>query len=465
MRNFWRHLRIPTLVRRIMIAQMLLLTLLWCLFLTYILWENLRSPSMLLGNKTYETILTLVDRMGDRPQDLTDVLEKFSKALQEGYGGGEDPELSISLIVRKNKEIIYSSDGAPAGVTNTRYGKIQSIQSDGRTWTSRTLKSGNSDAEVTLVTPAGGWNFFIYLNSRGYYILPLLVCIPFLLFPAWLSIRIAMRPWNKVVNEIALRTPEDLSPLKEVPKHRELRQMVGAIHIFLARVRESAERERVFIADAAHELRTPLAAMRINVEALQAYISSDNQQELLAGIIRSNSRAARLVNQLLLLMHSEARIDTVMEPVPLTTLIQERMAVLAPLAAGRRIELELYSHDEIWITAVRERLMSLIDNVIENAVKYSPEGGRVEVDVRSLDKSTQLRVSDAGPGIPVELRERVFDRFFRDPNQMQSGSGLGLAIVKAVAQQHNSNVYLSTSAEGGLMVTVDFPPPKLSLRV
>ena len=142
MRNFWRHLRTPTLVRRIMIAQMLLLTLLWCLFLTYILWENLRSPPMLTGSNTYETILTLVDRMDDRPQDRNAVLEKFSTALREGYGGGEDPKLSISLIVRKNKEIIYSSDGAPAGVTNTLYGKIQSIQSEGRTWTSRTLKSG-----------------------------------------------------------------------------------------------------------------------------------------------------------------------------------------------------------------------------------------------------------------------------------------------------------------------------------
>ncbi|TPG57581.1 sensor histidine kinase [Ewingella americana] len=457
MRIFWRHLRTPTLVRRIMIAQMLLLTLLWCLFLTYILWENLRSPPMLSGSNTYETILTLVDRVGDRPQDLTDVLEKFSTALREGYGGGEDPELSISLIVRKNKEIIYSSDGAPVGVTNTRYGAIQSIQSNGRTWTSRTLKSGTSDTEVTLVTPAGGWNFFIYLNSRGYYILPLLVCIPFLLFPAWLSIRIAMRPWNKVANEVSLRTPEDLSPLKAVPKHMELRQMVDAINVFLARVRESTERERTFIEDAAHELRTPLAAMRVNVEALQSYVSSVSQQELLEGIIRSNSRAARLVNQLLLLMHSEARIDTVIESVPLTTLIQERMAELAPLAAESRIELEFYSHDEIWITGVRERLMSLIDNLIENAVKYSPESGRVEVEVRSLDKSTQLRISDAGPGIMVELRERVFDRFFRDPNQMQSGSGLGLAIVKAVAQQHNSSVFLGTSAEGGLMVIVDFP--------
>jgi len=460
MRNVWRHMRTPTFVRRIMVAQMLLLTLLWCLFLTYVLWEDLRSPPILTGSKTYETIFTVVKSMEDHPQERTQVLSALSKAVRENYGGGEDPELSISLIVRKNKEIIYASDGAPAGVINSRYGKIERVESDGRTWTSRTLKSGNADTEVTLITPAGGWNFFIYLNSRGYYVMPLLVCIPFLLFPAWLSIRIAMRPWHKVVNEVSLRTPDDLSPLKAVPKHSELRQMVDAINGFLARVRESTERERVFIADAAHELRTPLAAMRINVEALQSYVSSDRQKELLAGIIRSNSRAARLVNQLLLMMHSEARIDTVMEPLQLTTLIQERMAGLAPLAAERRIELEFYAEEEIWVTGVRERLMSLIDNVIENAVKYSPGGGRVEVELRSLNQSTQLRVSDAGPGIPVELRERVFDRFFRDPNQMQSGSGLGLAIVKAVAQQHNSSVSLSTSAEGGLMVSVNFPNHK-----
>ncbi|HCR0169900.1 TPA: sensor histidine kinase, partial [Enterobacter hormaechei] len=280
-----------------------------------------------------------------------------------------------------------------------------------------------------------------------------------LLFPAWLSIRIAMRPWNKVVNEISLRTPDDLSPLKAVPRHRELRQTVDAINDFLARVRESAERERMFIADAAHELRTPLAAMRINVEALQSWVISESQQELLAGIVRSNSRAARLVNQLLLMMHSEAHISMVMSPVPLTTLIQERMAALEPLASGRRIEFEFIADDEIHITGIRERLVSLIDNLIENAVKYSPEGGRIEVQLQSRDKSAQLRVLDAGPGIPVELRERVFDRFFRDPNQTQSGSGLGLAIVKAVTQQHNGRVNLSTSAEGGLMVTVDFPNP------
>ncbi|MCR6728620.1 ATP-binding protein [Enterobacter cloacae] len=462
MRNLWRFLRVPTLVRRIMVAQMLLLTLLWCLFLTWMLWDDLRSPPILTGDKTYKTIFTLVEHMEGRTQERSEVLEQFSQALREDYGGGDDVGLSITMIIRKHNAILYASAGAPMGVKNTRLGKIERIHSDGRSWTSRTLKSANSDVEVTLVTPAAGWNFFIYLNSRGYYIMPLLVCIPFLLFPAWLSIRIAMRPWNRVVNEIAARAPEDLSPLNAVPTHRELSQMVNAINQFLARVRESTERERVFIADAAHELRTPLAAMRINVEALQAYVSSDNQQALLAGIIRSNSRAARLVNQLLLMMHSEASVDTAMEPVPLTTLIQERMAVLAPLAAERNIELEFYALEENWVSGVRERLMSLIDNVIENAIKYSPEGGRVEVDLFSAEMSTQFSVSDAGPGIPVALRERVFDRFFRDPNQMQSGSGLGLAIVKAVAQQHNSSVSLSTAADGGLRVTVDFPNPALA---
>ncbi|MCE1969495.1 ATP-binding protein [Enterobacter cloacae] len=459
MRNLWRFLRVPTLVRRIMVAQMLLLTLLWCLFLTWMLWDDLRSPPILTGDKTYKTIFTLVEHMEGHTQERSEVLEQFSQALREDYGGGDDAGLSITMIIRKHNAILYASAGAPMGVKNTRLGKIERIHSDGRSWTSRTLKSANSDVEVTLVTPAAGWNFFIYLNSRGYYIMPLLVCIPFLLFPAWLSIRIAMRPWNRVVNEIAARAPEDLSPLNAVPTHRELSQMVNAINQFLARVRESTERERVFIADAAHELRTPLAAMRINVEALQAYVSSDNQQALLAGIIRSNSRAARLVNQLLLMMHSEASVDTAMEPVPLTTLIQERMAVLAPLAAERNIELEFYALEENWVSGVRERLMSLIDNVIENAIKYSPEGGRVEVDLFSAEMSTQFSVSDAGPGIPVALRERVFDRFFRDPNQVQSGSGLGLAIVKAVAQQHHSSVSLSTSADGGLRVTVDFPNP------
>lgn len=133
MQNVWYHLRRPTLVRRIIIAQMLLLTLLWCLFLTFILWEDLRSPPILTGSKTYETVFTLAERMDGRPQDRTAVLEAFSQALREGYGGGEDPVLSINIIVRKNNAVIFASDGAPAGITNTRFGELEHFQSGDRT--------------------------------------------------------------------------------------------------------------------------------------------------------------------------------------------------------------------------------------------------------------------------------------------------------------------------------------------
>lgn len=233
--------------------------------------------------------------------------------------------------------------------------------------------------------------------------------------------------------------------------------MVDCINELLARVRESAERERAFIADAAHELRTPLAAMRINVEALQSHVADRHQRELLAGILNSGNRATRLVRQLLLLMRSETRTETPLRPVAMSALLQERLATLSPLAAERGVELELHSRNEAWIEGAREGLVSLVDNLVENAIKYSPARTRVEVDLHVSAEGVVLCVSDAGPGIAPELRARVFDRFFRDPDQTQSGSGLGLAIVQTVARQHGGAVALDTSAEGGLKVTVTLP--------
>ncbi|NUU01497.1 sensor histidine kinase [Herbaspirillum robiniae] len=454
MRGWWRRVSTPSLVRRIMLAQMLLLTLLWCAFLTYVLWESLRSPGLLAGKKTYDTILAVVDQMADRPQARYKILREIDLALREDYGAGDDPAISTSLIVRSGGQVVYASEGAPLNVRNTHYDEAQRISADGSLWRSRTARSPRSDAEATLVMPADEWHFFIHINTRGYYLLPLLISLPFLLLPAWLSVRVALRPWSKVAREVAARGPQDLTPLQSMPKHEELRNMVDCINDLLGRVRESAERERAFIADAAHELRTPLAAMRINVEALQSHVTDRQQRELLGGILNSGDRATRLVRQLLLLMRSETRTANPRRPVALTALVQERLAVLSPLAARCSVELELDARGEIRIDGMREGLVSLVDNLVENAIKYSPAQGRVEVALHASAQAIVLRVSDAGPGIAPELRERVFDRFFRDPDQTQSGSGLGLAIVQTVARQHGGSVALDTSAEGGLMVTV-----------
>ncbi|WP_343582937.1 HAMP domain-containing sensor histidine kinase [Herbaspirillum sp.] len=460
MRRWWRSVTTPSLVRRIMLAQLLLLTLLWCAFLTYVLWESLRSPGLLSGTKVFDTVLAVTDELQDRPQARHEVLHQIDMALREDYGPGDDPNISSSLIVRSHGKVVYASAGAPLEVRNTRYDTNERIAVGERTWRSRTVRSPRSDAEATLVIPGDAWAFFIHINSRGYYVLPLLISLPFLLLPAWLSVRVALRPWSKVAREVAERGPHDLTPLQSMPKHEELRNMVDCINDLLARVRESAGRERAFIADAAHELRTPLAAMRINVEALQSHVADPHQRELLRGILNSGNRATRLVRQLLLLMRSETRTEAPLRPMALTALVQERLAALSPLAAEREVELELDARDEVWVDGAREGLVSLIDNLVENAIKYSPVRARVEVAVRMAAQGAQLEVSDAGPGIAPAMRERVFDRFFRDPDQTQSGSGLGLAIVKTVVRQHGGSIALETSAEGGLTARVTLPAGK-----
>ena len=145
---------------------------------------------------------------------------------------------------------------------------------------------------MTVLEAGGAWQLFITINSRGYYLLPLLISLPFLLVPAWLSIRLAMRPWRKLAQEVAARGPQDLRPLAFKPPHGELAALVDNINALLQRVDASAARERSFIADATHELRTPLAAMRVNVEALQSQVHDAREQELLDGILNSGNRRA-----------------------------------------------------------------------------------------------------------------------------------------------------------------------------
>jgi two-component system sensor histidine kinase QseC len=446
----------PTLVRRLVLAQMLMLTLLWSLFIAYILLESRNDKGMLNAVKTFDTILAVAHNLADRPQQRLDTLKLIEQALREDYSAGDSAEMSPSFTVRENGELIYRSHDIPADLRNTRLNEIEALHANGMRWRARTIASGN--IEATMIIPADGWNLFININTRGYYLLPLLISLPFLLLPAWLSIRFGLRPWSKVAHEVSQRGPQDLTPLSFKPQHQELRAMVDSINLLLQRVAESTTRERSFIADAAHELRTPLAAMRVNVEALQGQTRDQRQQELLSGILNSGNRATRLVSQLLMLMRSDARSAVHLHKLALDGVLQDRLASLAALARNRQVELELRAETGVFVLGNRESLESLVDNLIENAVKYSPPHSTVTVLVRRRDRFAELRIADRGPGIPAALRERVFDRFFRAPDQTQSGSGLGLSIAKSVVLQHGGTIKLrDNDLDGGTCVEVSLP--------
>lgn len=459
-----RRLLQPSLRGRLLLAQLLMLVLLWCAMVVYFVYQSQHDQSELALDSRFEMILTAADQLADRPDAQAAVLTQIDRFQRITEGLESEPNLRLNLLVRRRDgQLLYASPGLPQDIATRTAGDIEKVSAGGRLWRARTLASPDTGISVTLAKPGEAINVLIPLGSHGFLVLPLLISLPFLALPAWLSLRLALRPWRRLAAEIATRGPQDLQPLAFRSRHRELRPLVDSLDALLARVRAGARREREFIADAAHELRTPLAAMRVNVEALRASptLAADPAQRLLLdGTLRSGERASHVVAQLLALMRADAPPSpTGPQPLSLRSLAQDRLAAFAGLAARREAELALDAPQDVTVLGEAQGLTSLLDNLIDNALKYGPQGGSVTLRLLAHpDGGALLEVQDQGPGIAPALRARVFDRFFRADTTAQSGSGLGLSIVRAVADRHGATVQLTAGpGEQGLCVRVRFP--------
>lgn len=457
LRRCWRVIAEPTLVRRLMVAQVLLMLVMWGGVIAVIIHSGGDSSSYLNADKTFDAVISVADNLASQPARQQQSLTVMDGALREEFDTGNLEKLGPMLLVWQSGRLVYHSRGAPPALLSHDADGMETLYIDGDRWRVRTIRAKGSETRVMVAVPLGVWNLFVSINSRGYFLLPLLISLPLLPLPAWWSIRVAMRPWRQVAQEVAARGPQDLTPLPVKPPHRELAAMVDSINALLLRVSQSALRERTFIANAAHELRTPLAAMRVNAEALQERGHDPVQRELLNGILSSVSRAGRLVGQLLQLMRSDVNGGEPHIRLELDTLLQDRLAWLAALASLSNVELELTAAQPVCIMGQQESLVSLIDNLVENAIKYSPARGVVRVSLTHDAQQAILMVDDQGPGIVPELRTRVFDRFFRAPQQTKGGSGLGLAIAAAVAANHDGHIVLDDAQGGGLLVRVCLP--------
>ncbi len=297
-------------------------------------------------------------------------------------------------------------------------------------------------------------------SSIGYYVLPLLISFPFLMLPVWFTVRAGLRPVRNMIDEIEQREASDLTPLGQSP-YKELSPLVFAINRLMERLKERLEREKEFLADAAHELKTPLTVIQVNAEALCNARGAGNNiraGEAEAGLQSGVVRAAHAVHQLLAYARSGAdRERTGLANLDLVELVRGRMALLAPLALQRKIELELRGPDHCMLPLHRESTVLLIDNLIDNAIKYSPYGSHVAVRIEITPGSVRLAIVDQGPGIDESLRRKVFERFYRVPGQDQPGSGLGLAIAERAAQRNKATISLDAGPAGkGLVANVDF---------
>ncbi len=292
---------------------------------------------------------------------------------------------------------------------------------------------------------------------------PIILLVPILMLLVWWVVSASLAPVARVQRQIAARQADELSELNEADLPDEIRPLVQELNLLFARVQQAFDAQKNFVADAAHELRSPLAALKLQVQGLRR-AADDGARELSVNRLSAGiDRATRLVEQLLVLARQQATsaADAKAEPVQLARLARLVLADMTPAAMSRQIDLGLVHADENVVAGHDEALRILIRNLLDNAIKYTPLGGTVNLAIHCDDGKTLLTVDDSGPSIATQDSERVLDRFYRVAGAQANGSGLGLAIVKTIAELHHATLTLSESASlGGLRVAVTFASAK-----
>lgn len=297
----------------------------------------------------------------------------------------------------------------------------------------------------------------IAAGSALYASLPVFLLLPILgMMTVW-AIGRSLRGLGATIAEVSNRDAEHLAPLSQERIPVEIAPLLEEMNRLLARLQLAMEAQRRFVADAAHELRTPLAALQVQAQNLQHATAEDDRQERLAALLAGIRRASGLVEKLLEMARQEARDRKQHgEMVDLATLLGQCLADAAPLAARKNIDLGLVGEAPEAVFGDAEALRILFGNLLENALKYTPPDGTVDVRLSLSPAGPRVEVLDSGPGVPEALLERVFDRFFRIEGSGLVGSGLGLSLVQRIAERHQATVRLRNREQGGLAVEVIF---------
>ena len=291
-------------------------------------------------------------------------------------------------------------------------------------------------------------------------VLPLVALLPLLGVGIWIIVGQALRPLSSISSAVRARTPSALEPLPQRNLPEELVPLVGSLNDLLQRLNRALEAQRQFVADAAHELRSPLTAVQLQLQLVKRADSTEERALALDRLERGIQRSTRLVQQLLTLARQDPQdADASSTAIDLDRLAREVIADFEPMAQRDGLALTLDSEGPLQVRGDRESLRVMLGNLVDNAIRYTSQGS-VTVRMRAKEKAVVLEVEDTGAGIPADERARVFDRFYRVPGQKadDEGSGLGLAIVKRVADRHGAGVTLDSGPGGsGLRVTVELP--------
>ena len=374
---------------------------------------------------------------------------------------GHHYERNISFQIWRGDALVLRSQSAPLTRMQTATG-FSDVEIGGHLW-----------RVFMLVTEDGRYRVYaaeryvvrdeLITDIAADALYPLVLALPLVALLIWLSIGRGLAPLKQLAAEVAQRTPQTLTPLDTGKVPDEVLALTDSLNALLLRLRAAFEQESRFTADAAHELRTPLAGIKTHAQVAARATDARERQEALDRIVAGVNRSTRLIEQMLILARLEPdAFEQGFEPVDLAAIAAAAVAEFDAQAAEQDIRLGFTNRcaplEACRINGYAPGLAILLRNLLDNALRYTPRGGCVEVLLAPQPGRVLLSVTDSGPGIPPESRARVFDRFYRRTSGDGQGCGLGLSIVQRIAQLHQAEASLEAGSGGsGLCVEVAFP--------
>ncbi|MDR2324161.1 MAG: GHKL domain-containing protein [Acidovorax sp.] len=409
-------------------------------------------------------VFSFLSAMDEANELQDDVLRQVAQLAQVAQGqslpGAAAPLQGVDAEARVIVQRLGSGPvrpgplALPAGLADG----LQTLEVGGQSY--RLLLSTTADGARLAVAQPSAFRDEIARDSALRTVMPLLLLVPVLLLIVAALVRTMFQPMAALAREIEQRAEHELHPVAEQQLPAEVQPFATAINRMLSKVEQSLQSQRRFVADAAHALRSPLTALSLQAERLAEAEMSAQAQERLAQLRLGLERGRQLLNQLLSLARAQSPTELVPAPLSAQTLYRQVLETLMPLAETRHIDLGVEGEQDAVLWACELDLFTLLSNLVDNAIRYTPPGGRVDLSVHSHQNQATLRIQDNGPGIPLAERDKVLQPFYRLLGNDQTGSGLGLSIVQTIAQRMGADMQLDFSdpaRHSGLRVEIRLP--------
>ena len=370
----------------------------------------------------------------------------------------DDARIIVQHLGAPTSAVNNSTVNALLPIPNALADGLHTLELNGKSF--RVLVKTGLDGLRTAAAQETDIRDEIARDSALHTLIPLLVLMPVLLLIVADLVRKMFQPIATLSTEIDQRSEHELHPVNEVQLPQEVRPFAVAINLLLKRVDQAMQTQRRFIADAAHELRSPLTALSLQAESLAAAEMSDLAQQRLKTLSSGIGRSQALLTQLLALSKAQATVEQPKSLVSVQRVYRNVLEALLPLADDKQIDIGLVEGPDAQLFASELDITTVVKNLVDNAIRYTHRSGRVDLAVESIQGYVVLKISDTGPGIKPAERQRVFDPFYRTLGSDQVGSGLGLSIVKAITDRLGAEIqldYADATKHSGLIASVRIP--------